>query len=95
MLPATLVDETFRQNGASRPRPMHRKSRCRLRDFFGADAAVYIKVTEYGTSYAVVSSETRVGPGTKVVDLRSGELLWRNKGRRFVGRASNSRTGAG
>src|SRR5262249_46448552 len=47
-----------------------------LRDFFGADAAVYIKVKKYGTSYAVLSSETRVEVEGRIVDLRTGDLLW-------------------
>ena len=48
----------------------------KLRDFFGADAAVYLKVRKYGTSYAVVASETRVEVEARILDLRSGELLW-------------------
>ena len=79
VLPVTLVDETFRQNGVETPDDAQNIPLPKLRDFFGADAAVYIKVTKYGTSYAVVSSETRVEAEAKVVDLRSGELLWQGK----------------
>jgi hypothetical protein len=52
-----------------------------LREYFGADAAVYIKVRQYGTSYAVISSTTTVALEARVVDLRSGELLWQGEAR--------------
>jgi hypothetical protein len=76
VLPVTLVDETFRQNGVNSANDAHNIAPPKLRDFFGADAAVYIKVKKYGTSYAVVTSETVVQLEAKVVDLRTGDLLW-------------------
>lgn len=79
VLPVTLVDETLRQNGVDSASDAQEIALPKLREFFGADAAVYIRVTKYGTSYAVVSSETRVEAEAKVVDLRSGELLWQGK----------------
>lgn len=79
VLPVTLVDETFRQNGVDTATDAQEIPFSKLRDFFGADAAVYIKVTKYGTSYAVLASETRVEAEARIVDLRSGELLWQGK----------------
>lgn len=61
---------------ASPPRPT--SSRCRSRsctNFFGADSALYIKVTHDGTKYLIISSENRVAEA-KLVDLRSGATLW-------------------
>jgi len=77
VLPVTLVDETFRNNGVYTANDAQGIPIPKLRDFFGADAAVYIKVNKYGTSYAVISSETRVEVEAQIVDLRSGELLWK------------------
>ncbi|MCW7537480.1 DUF799 domain-containing protein [Aquabacterium sp. A7-Y] len=79
VLPVTLVDETFRQNGVTTPNDAQDIPYPKLRDFFGADAAVYLKVNQYGTSYAVLSSETRVEVEGRIIDLRSGELLWQGK----------------
>lgn len=79
VLPVTLVDETFRQNGVTTADDAQGIPLPKLRDFFGADAAVYLKVTKYGTTYAVVSSETRVEVEGRIIDLRSGELLWQGK----------------
>jgi hypothetical protein len=76
VLPVTLVDETFRQNGIQTANDAQDIPLAKLRDFFGADAAVYIKVTKYGTSYHVISSDTVVEAQARIVDLRSGDLLW-------------------
>jgi hypothetical protein len=76
VLPVTLVDETFRQNGVTTANDAQDISTTKLREFFGADAAVYMKIKKYGTSYAVLASETRVEVEARIVDLRNGELLW-------------------
>ena len=79
VLPITLVDETFRQNGLHVAAEIQDVPPQKLREFFGADAAVYLRVKQYGTSYAVVASETRVEVEGRIVDLRSGQLLWQGK----------------
>jgi hypothetical protein len=76
VLPVGLVDETFKQNGLTTPNDVHDVAPQKLREIFGADAAVYIRVKQYGTSYMVIGSETRVTVEGKVVDLRNGKLLW-------------------
>jgi hypothetical protein len=74
--PAALVDETFRQNGLTAPADIEQVSLQKLREVFGADAVLYLHVSQFGTSYRVVSSETRVTVEGKLVDLRSGKQLW-------------------
>lgn len=81
VLPVTLVDETFKQNGLTLPAEVHDVPFTKLREFFGADAAVYIRVLRYGTSYAVVASETVVEVEARIIDLRDGRLLWQGKAR--------------
>jgi hypothetical protein len=76
VLPVTLVDETFRQNGLSTPSDAHEVSTTKLREIFGADAAVYLRVKQYGSSYRVLGSETRVTVQAHIVDLRNGQVLW-------------------
>jgi hypothetical protein len=79
VLPVTLVDETFRQNGVYSANDAQDIPIAKLREFFGADAAVYIKVKKYGTSYSVIVSESRVEVEGRIVDLRTGDLLWSGK----------------
>ena len=51
----------------------------KLRQIFGADAALYVDVKQYGSVYKVLSSETIVEMHAKLVDLRTGALLWDGK----------------
>lgn len=76
VFPVTLVDETFKQNGMTTSNDIHQVSVQKLREIFGADAALYINVKQYGTTYAVVMSDTRVTAEGRLVDLRSGKTLW-------------------
>jgi hypothetical protein len=80
VLPVTLVDETFRQNGVTTAADAHELPPQKLREYFGADAAVYVRVKQYGTSYVIVSSQTRIEVEARIVDLRSGQLLWQGRG---------------
>lgn len=77
VLPVALVDETFRQNGLTVPGDIHTVPVPKLREIFGADAALYVTVTDYGSRYQVLSSVTRVAANAKLVDLKSGDVLWR------------------
>ena len=79
VLPVALVDETFRQNGVTSATDAQGIPFAKLREVFGADAAVYMKVRKYGTTYFVIGSETRVEVEARIVDLRSGLLLWEGK----------------
>lgn len=79
VLPVSLVDETFRQNGLHNAAEMHEVGLDKLREIFGADAVLYIDIKQYGTSYAVLVSESRVSAAARLVDLRSGQLLWQGE----------------
>ena len=76
VFPVSLVDETFHQNGLHNPAEMHDVKLQKLREIFGADAALYITVKEYGTSYTVITSESRVTAEARLIDLRTEQVLW-------------------
>lgn len=76
VLPVTLVTETFRQNGLDNAEDIQTVAPEKLREIFGADAALYMEIQSYGTSYQVVSSDTVVAVSARLVDLRDGQLLW-------------------
>lgn len=79
VLPVTLVAETFKENGMSQPAEMHEAPANKLRQIFGADAGLYIKVTQFGAVYSVINSATVATAEAKLVDLRTGKLLWNGK----------------
>lgn len=76
VMPVTLVDESFRQNGLTVAGDIHQVSPAKLREIFGADAALYIKITQYGTKYMVLDSATVVTVSAELIDLRNGAKLW-------------------
>jgi hypothetical protein len=76
VLPITLVDEHFKTNGLTVADDIHQVDYARLRDVFGADAALYINVTDYGTRYFVIGSASVVTAEARLVDLKTGAELW-------------------
>ncbi|QZN95925.1 DUF799 domain-containing protein [Symbiopectobacterium purcellii] len=76
VLPVAVVDETFKQNGMTTAQDIHAVSIDKLRQIFGADAALYLDVKDYGSKYMVLSSETRVTAEAKLVDLKTGKQIW-------------------
>jgi hypothetical protein len=93
VLPVALVDETFKQNGLLNPEDMHQAPPAKLHEIFGADAALYIEVSQYGSSYKVIVSEVAVAANAKLVDLRSGQLLW--EGSAIASTAENQNNSGG
>lgn len=76
VMPVTLMTETFRQNGLEIAADIHDVSATKLQQIFGADAALYITITKYGTSYQVINSAAVVSAEARLVDLRSGKVIW-------------------
>lgn len=76
VMPVAVVEETFLQNGLTNANDIRAVSPKKLHQIFGADTVLYLDVTQYGTSYMVISSETRVTVAARLVDLRNGKQLW-------------------
>lgn len=93
VLPVALVDETFKQNGLMNADEMHMAPPAKLHEIFGADAALYIEVSEYGSSYKVVTSEVAVTANAKLIDLRTGQLLWAGNARASTAENQNNSGG--
>jgi hypothetical protein len=88
VIPVTLSEETFKQNGVTVAEEAHAIELAKLREIFGADAALYITVTRFGVSYRVLSSVVEAAASAKLVDLRTGQDLW--SGQVFVAQGSDS-----
>ena len=76
VFPVALVDQTFKENGLQNPGEMHQASPKKLNEIFGADAALYITVTNYGASSALLGGDVFVTVKASLVDTRSGTTLW-------------------
>ena len=81
VVPVAVMDETFKQNGLTNATDIQATSPAKLREIFGADAALYSKVTQYGSVYQVIDSTTIVAASAKLVDLKTGDVLWQGTGR--------------
>ena len=77
VMPVTLVAETFKENGMTQPADMHSTSAEKLNKIFGADAALYITVEQYGSVFSIFDSASVVTANAKLVDLKTGALLWK------------------
>ena len=95
VVPVRLMDETFKQNGLSTPNDIQAVAPKRLREIFGADAAVYLKVTKYGADFKVFGSDTRVTVQARIVDLRNGQQLWSGAATASSQESNNGSSGGG
>jgi hypothetical protein len=76
VLPVALVGETFKQNGLTTAADIHAVAPAKLQEIFGADAGMYINITKYGSTYMVINSVIVVTAEAKLVDLKTGTVLW-------------------
>jgi hypothetical protein len=76
VLPVALVGETFKQNGLTTAADIHAVAPAKLQEIFGADAGMYINITKYGSTYMVMNSVIVVTAEAKLVDLKTGTVLW-------------------
>ncbi len=76
VFPVALVLGVLRENGLPTPYEMHNVPLDKLSEVFGADAVLYATVKEWGTSYQVINSVSTVAIEARLIDARSGTLLW-------------------
>ena len=93
VMPVTLVAEAFKENGMTEPTDMHATSPEKLKQIFGADAALYITISKYGTSYQIINSESLVAAQAKLVDLKTGKTLWTGSAQASSAESQNNQSG--
>jgi hypothetical protein len=76
VFPVAVVDRMLRDNGLPGPGEMHAVPLTRLGEVFGADAVLYITLSDWGTSYRVLDSATEVTASARLVDVASGVEIW-------------------
>ncbi len=76
VVPVVEMEETFKHNGLTTANDIQDVAPDKLRSIFGADAALYTKISQYGSKYTVIDSTTVVTASARLVDLRSGDTLW-------------------
>ena len=91
VFPVALVNDTFKFNGVYEANDIKNIPLNKLQEIFGADSVLYINITKYGTSYAILNSQTVVEAEVKLVDLKTQRKIWDKK----VSVSNNSNNGNG
>ena len=79
VFPVALVDQTFKENGLQNPGEMHQASLKKLNEIFGADAALYITITSYGATSALLGGSVVVTAEAVLIDTLTSTKLWDGK----------------
>ena len=80
VFPVEVVDQYLKQNGMPTAGEMHQVPLNKVVDIIGADAVLFVTLKQYGSKYVVLNSVTTVQVEAKLVDTRSGILLWEGTG---------------
>ncbi len=80
VFPVAVVDAFLKENGLPTPYEMHGVPLDKVRDILGADAVLYVVISEWGQKYQILSSNTVVEWQARLVDVETGQELWRGLG---------------
>jgi len=78
--PVAVVDAFLKENGLPTAGEMHEVPLNKVLEVVGADSVLYVVVQQYGSKYQVVNSATLVQVKGKLVDTRTGIVLWEGIG---------------
>lgn len=76
VFPVAVVDQFLKENGMPTAGDMHQVPLDKVREVLGADSVMYITLKQYGSQFRVFSSVTTVSAVARLVDTRTGTLLW-------------------
>ena len=79
VFPVALVDQLLKENGMPTPGAMVQVPLDKVREIVGADAVLYIILKQYGTRFQLLASTTVVVADARLVDTRTGTVLWRGR----------------
>ncbi|MFP6844895.1 MAG: GNA1162 family protein [Thalassolituus sp.] len=76
VFPVAVIDNFMKENGLPTPEEMNSVPLDKIYENIGADAVLYVNINQWGQKYNVVSSKAMVSVSMKLVDGRTGALLW-------------------
>ena len=79
VFPVAMIDEYLKQNGMPTAGEMHEIPLDKVAEVIGADAVLYVTLEQYGEKYQVISASSTVSVSARLVDARTGTLLWDGK----------------
>lgn len=90
VFPITVVDTMLKENGVSNGFDAQSIPLKKLKEIFGADAVMYLKIKDYGSKYQLIDSVVTVEVEAKLVDLNTGALLWEGRNKQRQGNGDNN-----
>ena len=76
VFPVSVIDHFLKENGLPTPAEMNSIPLDKIDEHIGADAVLYITIEDWGQKFQVLSSVTLVQATLRLVDVKTGELLW-------------------
>ena len=80
VFPVAVVDQFLKENGMPTAGEMHQVPLNKVVEITGADAVLFVTLLQYGSKYNVINSATTVRLKARLVDTRTGLLLWEGTG---------------
>jgi hypothetical protein len=80
VFPVAVVDQFMKDNGLPTANEMQQAPLAKFAEVTGADAVMFLDLKQYGSHYQVLSSVVVVEVSAKLVDSRTGILLWEGHG---------------
>jgi len=76
VLPTEVVDDILQQEGLSDTETMAAVPAVKFKEYFGADAILYVTILEWDTEYLVLSGSVEVMVECELGSTQSGDRLW-------------------
>jgi len=76
VFPVAVIDNFMKENGLPTPEEMNAVPLGKLREIIGPDAVLYVNIREWGQKYQIVTSTAVTRAYLKLIDARTGGLLW-------------------
>lgn len=80
VFPVAEIDQFLKENGMPTAGEMHNVPLARIAEVTGADAVLYVTLEQYGAKYQLVNAAVIVAARAKLVDTRTGLVLWEGSG---------------
>ena len=78
VFPVSVIDHFLKANGLPTPAEMNGIPLDKIRKYIGADAVLYISIEDWGQKFQVLQSVATVHANLRLVDVKTGELLWQS-----------------
>ncbi len=79
VFPVVVIDHFLKENGLPTPAEMNDIPLDKIEEHIGADAVLYVSIENWGQKFEVLSSTTIVHSTLRLVDVKTGQLLWNAK----------------